>query len=707
MSASPRLLCHGGNGDRERARIGEWTDVGRGALMDVYGLPVGGGRYQHGCGLIAGRPVLIFRERQDEEHRSGYGYTLLLDPGDEVWEVFGWNAAALLVALGAEEPPLPPALRYTPESLSVDALEGLVRRLAPRPPGEGPISAMHPLAGAWAWASVERSDGPLALEGLVETSQTVPAEMAALVSTLPPCFRLGGGWLVGGSAPNAEAFGCALVLDLDAEGRGEDPFLLKVSNMGTELLEAWSRLEAESDLGPALRAREEVPTLFWKERFGHAAGEFAHRVVLGSRLLGRGPLGEDAVRLLADLADGRGPLASELLAVAERRLSDPRIPGEPGFQEAMARAWLEGKISRSPTASEGLDRGLLVRLMVQLRLKPVLPKVSDLLGLEARADVWQGLGGKERDRWNLPPLAQEALGDLATAGSTKVARSLAAARVLSAAIDRSLELGGSVDDWAALKKDLQVGQYVRRKFRELAKARSLSPGAGEAPEEWFEREDLPLAFEDAGDEAGEMVRAFLFEGGPSLDARRRSRFLALVSEASPAETRAALAKLVAEAVERVDRERDGGVVFVRRFGGFPEILEGLFSAAGSGVADVLLTICAREAPEAVQKRARGVFVDGTRRRRRGEALGQPHFAAAIARFLLSPAGREMKLRLDATIHGDSAGKIDGQLRALIDPGPAAKAGGADGDKKPARPTGWTSRLIDWFRGGPESGGRSR
>ena len=87
-----RLLAYGGTAYVERRRIGAWGEVPRGALEDTYGMP--GEAVSYGCGLLEGQPCLILRQRQTTDIGRTYAFSLLLDPGAEVWARFGWNAAA-------------------------------------------------------------------------------------------------------------------------------------------------------------------------------------------------------------------------------------------------------------------------------------------------------------------------------------------------------------------------------------------------------------------------------------------------------------------------------------------------------------------------------------------------------------------------------------------------------------------------------------
>ncbi|HEY9285111.1 MAG TPA: hypothetical protein VIP46_16785, partial [Pyrinomonadaceae bacterium] len=230
-----RLLAHGGTSYTERRRVGAWPSIPRDALEDTYGLP--GASRIYGLGVLEDcQPFLIYRLRQVTDSGRSYAFSLLLDPGGEVWERFGWNCADLLRALLADG--IGAALVTQPESLSVEEVSAGLARLAPLAAtdandgaglrdehGPAPESSTESVpvirrasaqegevAGAAA-ASQGRLDLLDCWIGAAFSGETVAAapsafgfasrpaheELAQLLGRLPrPCFRAGSGWLVGG-----------------------------------------------------------------------------------------------------------------------------------------------------------------------------------------------------------------------------------------------------------------------------------------------------------------------------------------------------------------------------------------------------------------------------------------------------------------------------------------------------------------------------
>lgn len=233
-----RLLAYGGTSFSERRRIGQWPAIPEATLRDSYGLTANAWCY--GMGVIESQPFLIFRQRQNVEQRGGYPFSVLLDPGEPVWERFGWNAASLVEALILERPEL---LFQTPETCSSDALERLV----------GGIKASSAAANA---SPLSYLIAASALEPVLAGSpnRPDPGTFAAALAALPVCFRASRGWLVGGGSAHGKALGASLVID-DQVSTDASPSI----ETGRRLIEAW-----ESVTEPRALASGQRPLWMWE-----------------------------------------------------------------------------------------------------------------------------------------------------------------------------------------------------------------------------------------------------------------------------------------------------------------------------------------------------------------------------------------------------------------------------------------------------------
>ncbi len=124
-----RIFAFGGTRYAERARVGAWPEdfSVTAEFEDTYSLPFGRQLLSYGAGVRDGQPFLIVRQRQNEDDRGGYAYTVLLDPGEDVWERFGFNAARLLLAI-QQQSSFWSELLTTPNVLATPAI--IAERLA-------------------------------------------------------------------------------------------------------------------------------------------------------------------------------------------------------------------------------------------------------------------------------------------------------------------------------------------------------------------------------------------------------------------------------------------------------------------------------------------------------------------------------------------------------------------------------------------------
>lgn len=229
-----RLLAYGGTSFSERRRIGTWPAIPEAMLRDTYGLQAN--VWSYGLGVLEKQPFLIFRQRQNVESRGGYPFSLLLDPGDPLWERFEWNAAALIVGLLNASPV---QLFQTPESCSADTLDRL-------------LDATQPLSLAPTNESYAELLASSLYQAVIVPARPEPGQFAAALSQVPVCFRAGGGFLIGGAPAHSRALGANLVFD---------PQSRETSAAGPDILAAWNAYRKQ----PFLQAREAKPAWQWDE----------------------------------------------------------------------------------------------------------------------------------------------------------------------------------------------------------------------------------------------------------------------------------------------------------------------------------------------------------------------------------------------------------------------------------------------------------
>ncbi len=211
-----RLLAYGGTSFSERRKIGTWPSIPEATLRDTYGLAVN--TWSFGLGTLGKEPFVILRQRQNTENRGGYPFSLLFDPGEEAWQRFNWNAAAVVSSLLNAEEPVRNLLFENPERCSADALERIVAELMPRRPvGATLINGSADGIQSLCIASCASAEPLVASSASLGLPERLDADrMTHSLEPLPLCFRLGAGWLVGGGAAHGRALGANLVIDEQA-----------------------------------------------------------------------------------------------------------------------------------------------------------------------------------------------------------------------------------------------------------------------------------------------------------------------------------------------------------------------------------------------------------------------------------------------------------------------------------------------------------
>jgi hypothetical protein len=216
---TPRVFAYGGTSFNEQRRIGEWARLPMALCEDTQGLR--GGLVSFGFGALADqRPFLIWRVLQNVESRGGYPFTLLLDPGDEVYERFQWNTGRLLAALFEEGDRVGRVLLEHAPSIKVEAVAEMLDAL----PTEAPRgSDVNVEAARVYWTAGALTDRVLTItpSRLSLAQRPSAAWIGSLQDRLPTGLRNSGGWLVAGDPTHAESIGARLALVDRVEGDAE------------------------------------------------------------------------------------------------------------------------------------------------------------------------------------------------------------------------------------------------------------------------------------------------------------------------------------------------------------------------------------------------------------------------------------------------------------------------------------------------------
>jgi hypothetical protein len=245
-----RVFAYGGTSFDERRRIGEWAKLPMSVFEDYGGLR--SGLPWFGFFMPEGqRPFLAWRVLQNPEQRGGYPFTLLLDPGDDIYERFEWNTGCLLAALFENANGPGRSLLEQPQRITVDDLSALLMRV-PTHAGPAPAEASAPRVY---WVAGALADRVLAVPPSQMSLSERPSAswISRCQELLPVGLRNSRGWLVGGSSAQAEQLGARLVIDdhakpVDASTLASARALLAAADR-VIVLPKWARPLAERWLG--------------------------------------------------------------------------------------------------------------------------------------------------------------------------------------------------------------------------------------------------------------------------------------------------------------------------------------------------------------------------------------------------------------------------------------------------------------------------
>lgn len=688
MSAEPastcRLLAYGGTGDWERRRIGDWPDVGTGALSDLWGLPSGEGRFQFGCGILGGAMALIFRERQCEEDRSGRAYTLLIDPGEANWRRFGWNAALLMLSFAEGASPLLQLLRFEPEKLTAEALSSLLDSLEPVPPPSGSRQA------AAAAAALARSALSGAGEGvgsipLPDDLLRSPGSIAATIGTLPVCFRSAWGWLAGGSAANASSFGSRLAFP-----RGSD----STPTAPRHWTEAPSSFQQALDLDALrhfVKELESTPIHLWTSSFGENPIEVIARLEACVRLGDPAELPADREEPLSAILRSGGLLVPELRTLLSNRLGRCRAGVDPVTLRIAVEEALQGRIDPG-TLLESASEEIVAGLLAERRLPPGTTPFGPGLGVRSHQRIWAAILADAANRQRLPALISSAVQDVLSCGGSRKQRMSAAEELFQSAIARLLALGGDLAEWTAHPWGSAVAGIARHCLSKAVKAPGATAAAGRPVPagSWYDLTDVPLAgVRLRPGEAREILLDLLLGGGPGLD-DGRSRRLAEMAALRP--------RLTSDAVRQVSMQgssrHDAWPRLARRFGPRLGEMEAVLRRIGDASRG-FVTAIARGAGNRFATLAEPVYREAAEALQEGRPVPRSAVAKAVAQTLLMQDQAENRADLLRNVHG-GADREDERFLRWIASGvdPAASISPARGRRAPRR--SWFARLRAFF-----------
>lgn len=398
-----RLFAIGGTSFDERKRLGDWQ---LDAAVFKAPLPARKPAFGFGCAWIDGDLILIVRQMQLDAGKRESPFTLLIDPGAEIWERIGWNPSALAWNLFSSEEAAGYSLLQRPEEAT---LPGLAKLLADSVRLTAPAEISAEFSAGWLQALC--ADGLMRVSPAMLGLAAMPSaeQMAGLLASLPTAFRAGGGWGLNLGPDVAEALNMRLVLRKDASEVGS------AWEERHHLWKLWSRAVANrADLRPLAQ----VPTPFWPERFGITVTEAFRRLKLFEALEAVTP--EQPVESLLEaveaIAPDKTPLAHSIRQAAHElalRSREPGLPVDRTRANFLLREAQAKRLTLLPIQAGQIPEEAIVDFFDRQRLRP---NEATFFPMEetTRAAVWIRLLHAANERREIEELLVSAFGNLSS-----------------------------------------------------------------------------------------------------------------------------------------------------------------------------------------------------------------------------------------------------------------------------------------------------
>lgn len=630
-----RLLAYGGISHAERCRIGTWRGIKEGTLDDSYGLHES--EFCFGVGFSEATsdapdedsrtPFIILRQLQNQHDRGGYAFTILLDPGTEVWQAFAWNAAALMNTLLTEESTRELLLIH-PETTDSNQLSQMLSDAMNRSIGHylhinGRQSSdqlfscdeattnrfAHLLTDSAAHGTAPIVSIAINAESLDLPSHPTLVEISTWLNHTPPCFRLGNGWLFGGSRIHGEVLKTQLVFD-DGVANSDTE---EQEAHGGRIINAWCNVVSDAEISASVQEFSQVPCVWWRKSFGIDATRLNRRVTQLSEMLiaannPQSTSADDLERLVPPVFDIQAdePLAGEI-NVAAYRLA---LAHEESLSAALTQLLLRRALEKLTSVSEQsqmpapLSAAALEwlaclnhsKLRVHLSIEDKTRLASHISGAWSHLDcVRRLLAGEScdetkqlalREHGTLKQdlhemLAHDADAERPTYLTERPPRLLSLLRILDSLPPHIIESFGALqprlkwndethdwlDGWLAINR---TDIYEREAARLLVEGDGLNELSSKEAAKFFNfahnRNVLPR-----------VLATLLYEAGiKSSENEIGKRLALLLSVTSPDSARVSMREALDELFEDEERE----AVFGSRYATDPHALESLFSVIG-------------------------------------------------------------------------------------------------------------------------------
>jgi hypothetical protein len=402
-----RLYAYGGTEFSTRCQIGEWHRIESGALQDKFGLKKES--FAIGVGTDERSAFLVFKELQIGTANREYAYTLLLDPGADVWEAAHWNPLHFVGFL--LKPERSELVLKTPEKIweNPKLLETLLadikKELEQGEVSNQPFGGFNEdddfffLIAGMGLPGASEIDNAL----VFHTPRPVFNKLQWKLNDLPEFLRFGQGWFIGGQKENAPSFRLKLIVLDTPEKQSNSVEAQEFVDKGKAFLRNWETIKQIEGFKSVLAKAPSQPINFLSDTGKKNAQEYVSGIEILARLCLQSEIDKNLAAQVKDAVEKQTILAEEIEAVFFQNTFKRDLSPE------VSKVWLELQDKRPLGAVKQprLSGETLGEHFVRNRINPLYSNLN--FDFEKGAEILLELINTETDAAKIPEWLESAV----------------------------------------------------------------------------------------------------------------------------------------------------------------------------------------------------------------------------------------------------------------------------------------------------------
>lgn len=468
-----RLLIYGGIEHSERLRVGDWSAIPTEMLGDSYGLKKD--QWTFGVGLENKQAFLILRTLTLGTKDRLYPFTILFEPDFELWRLFQWNAALLAYHLVVNpHNSAKDDLLHRPEYFNQDKqrqLNEILRRLGKERFTKLPHIEMW---AALVAGSLLSGKNEIIRPENINAVRPQISEVAVQLESLPPCFRIGAGWLMGGGGVQAQPFGVKLIFDDGGYATNDSAPSPNLLEQGRELNAAWDTIAADSDFSKITEGeRALTPVGFWSDFDERERGANLLRLTRLARLLQAQNVTDKELVTLEQNLPSSGWLSAELSEAYTRLIAAQAKLLSPARAHSLLDKYFAGSVTRQAVVKASIARNDYLSYLSGKEFLPNDERLPLQLSIEEAIEIWEQYIVHARSAAEAVDIFANSIAALNAEISNASEFGPELRRLAQKAYKRTKQAVQPLKLWFNYRRDSQIRQLLGAAWREEVKAAFL------------------------------------------------------------------------------------------------------------------------------------------------------------------------------------------------------------------------------------------